>query len=69
MRCVGGHVLDMLAAHVDAETSGATAQFKGGKGVPVGYKPLLACSGAQWQSLVLDRYTLAKSLFTDFFPL
>ena len=60
-------MLDMLETYVDAEASRAMAQFKGGKGVPVGCKPLLAFSGAQWESPSPNQYTLAKSLFTDFF--
>lgn len=59
-------MLDMLEVYVDAEASRAMAQFKGGK-VPVGGKPLLAFSGAQWESPVPNQYTLAKNLFVDFF--
>ncbi|KAL8795561.1 MAG: hypothetical protein Q9195_001982 [Heterodermia aff. obscurata] len=67
VRCFGARVLDMLETYVDPEASRAMAQFKGGKGVPVGCKPLLAFSGAQWESPVPNQYTLAKSLFVDFF--
>ena len=57
----------MLETHIDPDGTRTMAQFKGGKGVPVGVKPLLAFSGAQWESPASNQYTLAKSLFTDFF--
>lgn len=59
-------MLDMLETYVDSEGSRVMAQFKGGK-VPVGLKPLLAFSGTQWENPTPNQYTLAKSLFSDFF--
>lgn len=59
-------MLDMLEVYVDPETARTLSQFKGSK-VAIGLKPMLAFSGAQWGSPVANQYTLAKSLFADFF--
>ena len=66
VRCFGGQVLDMLELHVVQETARTLQQFKGEK-CKVGIKPLLSFSGAQFESPVSNQYTLAKSIFVDFF--
>ncbi|KAL8688482.1 MAG: hypothetical protein Q9224_004870 [Gallowayella concinna] len=66
VRCFGGQVLDMLELYVIKDTARTLAQFKGEK-CKVGQKPLLSFSGAQFESPVSNQYTLAKSIFTDFF--
>lgn len=59
-------MLDMLEVYVVKETARTLAQFKSEK-CKVGLKPLLSFSGAQFESPVASQYTLAKSIFTDFF--
>ena len=59
-------MLDMLELHVVQETARTLQQFKGEK-CKVGVKPLLSFSGAQFESPVSNQYTLAKSIFVDFF--
>ena len=66
VRFFGGQVLDMLELHVVQETARTLQQFKGEK-CKVGVKPLLSFSGAQFESPVMNQYTLAKSMFVDFF--
>lgn len=66
VRCFGGQVLDMLELHVVQETARTLQQFKGEK-CKAGVKPLLSFSGAQFESPVSNQYTMAKSLFVDFF--
>ncbi|CAL8582720.1 rRNA-binding ribosome biosynthesis protein rpf2 [Xanthoria parietina] len=66
IRCFGGQVLDMLELYVIKDTARTLAQFKGDK-CKVGLKPLLSFSGTQFESPVSNPYTLAKSIFTDFF--
>lgn len=66
VRCFDGHVLDMLELHVVQETARTLQQFKGEK-CKIGVKPLLSFSGAQFDSPVSNQYTLAKSMFVDFF--
>ena len=66
VRCFGGQVLDMLELHVVQETARTLQQFKGEK-CKVGIKPLLSFSGAQFESPISNQYTLAKSIFVDFF--
>ena len=66
IRCFGGQVLDMLELYVIKDTARTLAQFKGDK-CKVGLKPLLSFSGTQFESPVSNQYTLAKSIFTDFF--
>ena len=48
------------------DTARTLGQFKGEK-CKVGVKPLLSFSGAAFESPVANPYTLAKSLFVDFF--
>ncbi|KAL8760877.1 MAG: hypothetical protein Q9184_002965 [Pyrenodesmia sp. 2 TL-2023] len=66
VRCFGGQVLDMLEVYVVKDTARTLAQFKSEK-CKVGLKPLLSFSGAQFESPLASQYTLAKSIFTDFF--
>ncbi|KAL8733960.1 MAG: hypothetical protein Q9166_001721 [cf. Caloplaca sp. 2 TL-2023] len=66
VRCFGGQVLDMLELYVIKDTARVLAQFKGEK-CKVGLKPLLSFSGAQFESPISNQYTLAKSIFADFF--
>ena len=66
VRLFGGSVLDMLEIYVVQDTARTLAQFKGEK-CKVGVKPLLSFSGAQFEDPVPNQYTLAKSMFTDFF--
>ena len=56
----------MLELYVVQDTARTLAQFKGEK-CKVGVKPLLSFSGAQFEDPVPNQYTLAKSMFTDFF--
>ena len=66
VRYFGGQVLDMLELYVVQDTARTLQQFKGEK-CKVGVKPLLSFSGAQFENLVSNQYTLAKSMFIDFF--
>lgn len=59
-------MLDMLELYVVQETARTLQQFKGEK-CKIGVKPLLSFSGAQFESPGANEYTLAKSLFVDFF--
>lgn len=59
-------MLDMLELLVVPETLRTLAQFKGAK-TAVGVKPLLSFSGGGFESPVANEYTLAKSVFVDFF--
>ena len=59
-------MLDMLELSVMQETARTLQQFKGEK-CKIGVKPLLSFSGAQFDGPVANEYTLAKSIFTDFF--
>ncbi|KAL8842722.1 MAG: hypothetical protein Q9170_000378 [Blastenia crenularia] len=66
VRCFGGQVLDMLEVYVLQDTARTLKQFKCEK-CKVGIKPMLSFSGTQFDSPVSNQYTLAKSIFTDFF--
>lgn len=66
VRFFGGQVLDLLELYVVQETARTLQQFKGEK-CTAGIKPLLSFSGAQFESPVSNQYTLAKSIFVDFF--
>lgn len=56
----------MIELHVVQETARTLRQFRGEK-CKVGVKPLLSFSGSQFESPVPNQYTLAKSIFVDFF--
>ncbi|KAI4177968.1 MAG: hypothetical protein LQ343_000052 [Gyalolechia ehrenbergii] len=66
IRCFGGQVLDMLEVYIVKDTARTLSQFKSEK-CKVGLKPLLSFSGTPFESPVANHYTLAKSIFTDFF--
>ena len=59
-------MLDMIELYVVPDTARTFAQFKGTT-CSVGLKPLLSFSGAQFDSPAPNQYTLAKSIFLDFF--
>lgn len=59
-------ILDMLELHVEPETFRTLSQFKNTK-ARVGLKPLVSFSGTAFESPTANAYTLAKSLFLDFF--
>lgn len=66
IRCFGGQVLDMIELYVVQDTARTLIQFKGEK-CRIGVKPLLSFSGTPFESPVPNQYTLAKSIFVDFF--
>jgi ribosome production factor 2 len=59
-------VLDMLELYLDADSFRTLAQFKNTK-CAVGLKPMIVFSGTPFENPVQDEYTLAKSMFLDFF--
>ena len=59
-------VFDMLELYLDPETFRAIAQFKTKK-FAVGLRPMLLFAGTAFESPISNEYTLAKSLFIDFF--
>lgn len=66
IRCFDHKVLDMLELHVDPDSLRTLSQFKTKKPV-AGAKPLLSFSGTLFESPTPNAYTLARSLFLDFF--
>ena len=65
-RFFGGQLLDMIEYYVVQDTARTLSQFKGEK-CKIGTKPLLSFSGSQFESPIPNKYTLAKSMFLDFF--
>lgn len=59
-------VLDMLELYLDPESYRRLAQFRTKK-FAVGLKPMVVFAGTAFESPVSNEYTLAKSLFLDFF--
>ena len=59
-------MLDMLELLVVQDTARCLSQFKNEK-CRMGVKPMLAFSGSAWDDPSRSEYTLAKSMFTDFF--
>ncbi|KZF23817.1 Brix-domain-containing protein [Xylona heveae TC161] len=59
-------VLDMLELYLEPDSFRTLAQFKNKK-CAVGLKPLMVFSGTPFDSPTPNAYTLAKSVFTDFF--
>ncbi|QSZ32642.1 hypothetical protein DSL72_002221 [Monilinia vaccinii-corymbosi] len=59
-------VLDLLELNLDADSFRTLSQFKNKK-CAVGLKPMLLFSGTPFENPVSDEYTLAKSMFLDFF--
>ncbi|KAH8820317.1 Brix domain-containing protein [Xylogone sp. PMI_703] len=66
-RTFGYKVLDMLELSLDPESFRTMAQFRNKNKVPFGLKPLLCFAGTVWDNPTATEYTLAKSIFTDFF--
>ncbi|KAF2009863.1 Brix-domain-containing protein [Aaosphaeria arxii CBS 175.79] len=59
-------ILDMLELYVNPDTFRQLSQFKNGKPA-IGMKPMLSFHGTAFESPTETKYTLAKSLFLDFF--
>jgi ribosome production factor 2 len=59
-------VLDMLELYINPDTFRTMQQFKNKKPV-IGLKPLISFHGTVFESPTENKYTLAKSLFLDFF--
>ncbi|KAF7548289.1 hypothetical protein G7046_g8729 [Stylonectria norvegica] len=66
IRTFGFKVLDMLELYLDPESFRTIAQFKTKK-FALGLKPMLLFAGTAFESPVANEYTLAKSVFLDFF--
>ncbi|KAF2200409.1 Brix-domain-containing protein [Delitschia confertaspora ATCC 74209] len=66
IRTFNHKILDMLELHIDADSFRAITQFKSKK-CASGIKPMIAFHGAIFDSPNQTKYTLAKSLFLDFF--
>ena len=56
----------MMELYVVQDTARTLIQFKGQK-CKIGVKPLLSFSGSQFENPIANQYTLAKSMFVDFF--
>ena len=56
----------MLETGIVEGSARGLAQFKNG-GCKVGVRPMICFSGTRWESETPNKWTLAKSLFTDFF--
>lgn len=59
-------ILDMLELYLVADSFRTIAQFKTKK-FAVGLRPMLLFAGTAFESPVSNEYTLAKSMFIDFF--
>lgn len=59
-------MLEMMELYVVQDTARTLIQFKGEK-CKIGVKPILSFSGSQFESPIANQYTLAKSMFVDFF--
>lgn len=66
IRTFGYKILDMLELYLDPEGFRTIAQFKTKK-FAVGLKPMLLFAGTAFESPVANEFTLAKSVFIDFF--
>ncbi|MCJ1479700.1 hypothetical protein MMC13_008386 [Lambiella insularis] len=67
VRCFGGNLLDMMEGIVQQGTARTLSQFGGAK-CRVGTKPLLSFVGTQFEAEGSStKFTLAKSMFMDFF--
>ncbi|KAH8174040.1 brix domain-containing protein [Sarocladium implicatum] len=66
VRTFGHKVLDMLELGLDAEAFRTMAQFKTKK-FAIGLRPMVLFAGSAFESPVSNEYTLAKSMFLDFF--
>lgn len=66
VRTFASKVLDMLELYLDAESFRTIAQFKTKK-FAIGLRPMLLFAGTAFESPIANEYTMAKSLFIDFF--
>ncbi|GAO15115.1 hypothetical protein UVI_02048270 [Ustilaginoidea virens] len=66
IRTFGFKVLDMVELNLDPGTFRAMVQFKNKK-FAIGLRPMLLFAGTAFESPVSNEFTLAKSMFTDFF--
>ncbi|KAK0392313.1 hypothetical protein NLU13_1809 [Sarocladium strictum] len=66
VRTFGHKVLDMIELGLDAESFRTIAQFKTRK-FAIGLRPMVLFAGTAFESPVANEYTLAKSMFLDFF--
>ncbi|KAH8676269.1 Brix domain-containing protein [Xylariales sp. PMI_506] len=66
IRTFGHKILDMLELNLDPVSHRKIDQFKGRK-VAVGLRPMIVFAGTAFDSPVANEYTMAKSLFLDFF--
>lgn len=66
VRMFGHKVLDMLEVYLDPESFRRMSQFEGRKAT-MGLRPMVVFAGSVFDSPVANEYTLAKSMFTDFF--
>lgn len=66
VRTFGHKVLDMMELGLDAESFRTMAQFKTRK-FAIGLRPMVLFAGTAFESPVSNEYTLAKSMFLDFF--
>ena len=65
-RMFGHKVLDMLEVYLDPESFRRMSEFKGRKAA-MGLRPMVVFAGSVFDSPIDNEYTLAKSIFTDFF--
>ncbi|KAL2113499.1 hypothetical protein VUR80DRAFT_3661 [Thermomyces stellatus] len=66
VRMFGHKVLDMLELYLDPESFRRMSQFKGRKAT-MGLRPMVVFAGSVFDSPVANEYTVAKSMFADFF--
>ncbi|KAI0125990.1 Brix domain-containing protein [Xylariales sp. AK1849] len=66
VRTFGHKVLDMLELYLDPESHRRIDQFKGRK-FAVGLRPMIVFAGTVWDGPEANEYTMAKSIFIDFF--
>ena len=66
IRCFGGALFDMMECLVQENSARTLSQFGSAK-FRVGAKPLISFSGVQFDDPASSNFTLAKSVFLDFF--
>ncbi|CEI64940.1 hypothetical protein FVEN_g3436 [Fusarium venenatum] len=66
VRTFGYKLLDMLELYLDPESFRTIAQFKTKK-FAIGLRPMILFAGTAFESPVSNEFTLAKSMFLDFF--
>ena len=67
MRMFDHKLLDMMELLLDPTTMRTLTQFKNSKKPALGLRPLICFSGTPFENPTPNEYTLAKSLFLDFF--